>query len=122
MKRDRFFLIAVQGDFVIFSALLGFIFSQFCSAWLFPVLSMIAGSIGGSQFVLANKVLFGEKDMAGKIGGLSYGIDLLGSFLGAVLTGIFLIPILGMPKTCFVIAAVNLAVLAILLINVSVEE
>ncbi len=118
----RALLIAVQGDFIIFSVLLGVIFSQFCSEGLFPILSVIAGSIGGSQFALASKVLFGERDRVGKIGGLSYGVDLLGSFFGALLTGIFLIPILGIPKTCFAVALVNIAVLALLVVNVRVEE
>jgi predicted membrane-bound spermidine synthase len=58
----------------------------------------------------------------GKVGGLSYGIDLLGSFFGALLAGAFLIPILGIPKTCFATALINLSILGLLLFNVSVEE
>ena len=115
-------LIAVQGDFIIFSVLLGAIFSKFCPNYLFPALSMIAGSIGGAQFAIANKVLLGENRDVGRTGGLNYGIDLFGSFLGALLTGVFLIPILGIPKTCFAIALINLSVLILLFINVHVEE
>ncbi|MDP3730343.1 MAG: hypothetical protein Q8R14_02330 [Candidatus Omnitrophota bacterium] len=121
-KRDRIFLMAVQGDFIIFSVLLGAVFSRFCPDPLFPVLSVIAGSIGGAQFALASRVLLGQKKDAGRVGGLSYGIDLFGSFLGALLTGIFLIPILGIPKTCFAIALINLSALVLLFINLRVEE
>ena len=121
-KRDRIFLIAVQGDFMIFSILLGAMFSKFCPNFFFPVLSVIAGSIGGVQFTLANKVLLGRSNDIGKVGGISYGIDLFGSFFGALLTGVFLIPILGIPKTCFAVALINLAALVMLLVNVSVEE
>ncbi|MCX5666871.1 MAG: hypothetical protein NTY34_00940 [Candidatus Omnitrophica bacterium] len=121
-KQDRTFLIAVQGDFIIFSILLGVIFSKFCPDSLFPVLSVIAGSIGGAQFAIANKILLGRKKDVATVGGLSYGVDLFGSFLGALLTGVFLIPILGIPKTCFAVALINAAVIALLFVNMRVEE
>ena len=122
IKRDRIFLIAVQGDFILFSVLLGVIFSRFCPNFLFPVLSVIAGSIGGAQFAIANKILLGKRKDVATLGGLTYGIDLFGSFLGALLTGIFLIPILGIPKTCFAITLINAAVFVLLFINMRVEE
>lgn len=119
---DRALLMAVQGDFILFSVLLGLIFSKFCPNALFPVLSMIAGSIGGAQFAAANKILLGQKRDVGRVGGLSYGIDLFGSFCGALLTGVFLIPILGIPKTSFAVALINVAVLTLLFANMRVEE
>lgn len=118
----RALLIAVQGDFILFSILLGILFSKFCPDYLFPVLSVIAGSIGGAQFAIANKIFLGRNRDVGRVGGLIYGIDLFGSFLGALLTGIFLIPILGIPKTSFAIALANLSVLLLLFTNVRVEE
>ena len=126
----RILLIAIQGDLIIFPVLLGVIFSKFSPGYLFPILSIIAGSIGGAQFALANNILLGEgRDVplenysrAGRVGGLSYGIDLLGSFFGALLTGVFLIPILGIPRTCFAVALINLSVLGLLVFNLSIEE
>ena len=82
---------------------------------LFLFLPIIAGFIGGFQFPLANKIYLGnEKKDIGKVAGLSYGMDLFGSCLGAFLTAIFLIPILGIPKTCWVAAVINFIVLALL--------
>jgi len=82
---------------------------------LFLLLPVIAGFIGGIQFPLANKMyLANEEKEIGRVAGLSYGIDLFGSCLGSLLTAVFLIPILGIPKTCWVAAAVNLTVLALL--------
>jgi len=118
----RVLLIAIQGDFILFSVLLAVAFSKFCPDALFPILSVVAGSIGGAQFAIANKILLGRKRDVATVGGLSYGTDLFGSFFGALLTGIFLIPILGIPKTCFAIAFINLSVLILLLINLRVEE
>ena len=45
---------------------------------------------------------------------MTYGVDLLGSCFGALLTGVLLIPILGIAWSCFVIAAINFSILIIL--------
>ena len=122
LGRERAFLLAVQGDFLLFSIILPIFFLKFGLNLLFPVMSVIAGFIGGSQFTLASKVLMPEGQEAGRVGGLTYGVDLVGSFFGALLTGVFLIPILGIPKTCIVLAAINMVVLGLLALNVSIEE
>jgi spermidine synthase len=122
LGRERAFLLAVQGDFLLFSVILPVFFLKFGLNFLFPVMSIIVGFIGGSQFTLASKVLASKGQDAGRVGGLTYGVDLLGSFLGALLAGIFLIPILGIPKTCVALAVINMAVLGLLAFNVSIEE
>lgn len=81
---------------------------------LFPFLPIIAGFIGGFQFPLANKIYLGKREEIARVAGLSYGMDLLGSCLGALLTGAFLIPIIGIPKTCLVVAIMNFMVLILL--------
>lgn len=82
---------------------------------LFLLLPIIAGFIGGFQFPLANKIYpVNEKKEIGRVAGLSYGLDLLGACLGAFLTAIFLIPILGIPKTCWVTAIINFTILILL--------
>lgn len=82
----------------------------------FPFLPIVAGFIGGFQFPLANKICLKENAKVGRIAGLSYGLDLLGSCLGALLTGAILIPVLGITKTCLLVAGMNFAVLVILLL------
>ncbi|MDP2768009.1 MAG: hypothetical protein Q8O41_11295, partial [Candidatus Methanoperedens sp.] len=82
---------------------------------LFLFLPIIAGFIGGFQFPLANKIYpLNEKKGIGRVAGLSYGLDLLGACLGAFLTAIFLIPILGIPNTCRVTAIINFTILILL--------
>lgn len=81
---------------------------------IFPFLPIIAGFIGGFQFPLANKIYLGKRDEIGRVAGLSYGMDLLGACLGALLTGAFLVPLLGIPKTCLVVALMNFTVLLLL--------
>jgi len=77
---------------------------------VFAILPVIAGFIGGFQFPLANKIwLEGSKDI-GKTTGLLYGIDLLGSCLGGLITGILLIPLLGIIQTCILLGVINIFV------------
>ena len=73
-------------------------------------------------FTLKLKVLLGKSEDSGRVGGLSYGVDLLGSFLGAILTGVLLVPVLGIPKTCIALAVINTAILALLVLNLHIEE
>jgi len=85
---------------------------------IFPSLSVIAGLLAGAQFSIVNKIyLGGRMDAAGRIAGLTYGIDLLGSCLGALLSGMFLIPVLGIPWSCFIVAAINFSALIVLLLS-----
>ena len=82
---------------------------------LFPFLPIIAGFIGGFQFPLANKIYLGSEREIGRVAGLTYGMDLLGSCLGALLASAFLIPILGIPQTCVAVAFLNIGSLVLLI-------
>jgi len=83
---------------------------------IFPFLPVISGFIGGVQFPLANKIYLEDREKLGRVAGLSYGLDLLGACLGSFLAAAFLVPILGIFQTCFLVAVINATVLAILLL------
>jgi len=74
----------------------------------FPLLSAAAGYITGYQFPLANNIYSPAPAAISSTGGLIYGVDLLGSCLGALLVSAFWVPILGIVQTCFAIALFNL--------------
>ena len=74
----------------------------------FVILPIVAGFIGGIQFPLANKVWLKDSKDIGKTTGLLYGIDLLGSCFGGLVTGMLLIPLLGIIQTCILLAAINI--------------
>ena len=102
--------------FWAFSSLKGETSFWFGSNIIFPFLPIVAGLIGGFQFPLANSLYL--KTKSAKVGysaGLTYGLDLFGSCLGALLTSIFLIPIIGIPLTCLLVAGLNLIGLILLL-------
>jgi len=102
--------------FWVFSSLKGEFSFSLGSNIIFPFLPIIPGLIGGFQFPLANSLYIESKSAkVGYSAGLTYGIDLFGSCLGAVLVSIFLIPIIGIPMSCFLIAGLNLVGLILLL-------
>jgi spermidine synthase len=59
----------------------------------FFVYLLLLGFLGGDLFVVSNNLFLREK----KNYGLGYGLDLLGSFLGALVVSSFLIPLVGLP-------------------------
>ena len=59
------------------------------------------------------KPLMGTK--ASSSGGLTYGLDIFGACIGAILTSVFLIPIIGIPMACVLVAGLNLVGLILLL-------
>jgi spermidine synthase len=84
----------------------------FRSEMLFYVLNFLLGIITGRQFSTANLCL-DDPEVAGKL----YGIDLIGSFLGAFIPSIVLIPLFGIFHTLLFIVGMK-AVSAIIILSV----
>jgi len=82
---------------------------------ILPFLPIIAGFIGGFQFPLANKLYLQSRTGLVRAAGLTYGFDLFGSCLGALLVSVFLLPILGIPVVCLLVAILNGVSLVLLL-------
>ncbi len=91
--------------------------SWFGSNIIFPLLPVVAGFIGGLQFPLGNKIYLAASNEIGRTGGLTYGIDLIGACMGAIIVSAFLIPILGIFQTCIAVAILNLSTLFFLMLN-----
>ncbi len=68
---------------------------------LVPVLIFFGGFLGGLHFPLSVRIL------ARKKAGIVYAVDLLGSSLGALITSVIFIPILGIVFTLFLFVALN---------------
>lgn len=69
---------------------------------LFYLLILLSGTITGGQFSTAN-LSIGEPDAAGRL----YGFDLIGSFLGAFIPSIILIPLFGVSNALLVVAGIK---------------
>jgi spermidine synthase len=87
----------------------------------FPMLAFFAGFVGGLQFPLANALWLEETPGAARAAGYTYGIDLLGSCLGALLTSTLLVPVLGIPHTCVAASLLNVGSLLLLLLRPTVR-
>lgn len=121
--RDHFGVFKkIQISVTLYPLLLPFIFlfitrsDSLKISWLganiiFPFMPIIAGFIGGLQFPLGNKIYLSNESLAGKVGGLTYGIDLIGASLGAAIVSAFLIPIIGIFQTCIAVGLLNFSVL-----------
>ncbi len=81
------------------------------SQWLFPLLAILCGALGGYQFRVASRVFFGGEK--GGNPGAPYALDLAGSCAGAILFSVYLIPVFGFVRTAGLMALVSLAPLAV---------
>ena len=90
---------------------------------VFWLIALIAGCLGGMVFPLA--IRFGraghdpQQERAEKTGesaaaGALYGAELLGGCLGARIGATFLVPVLGIPQTCMMVAVAGLAAIVAL--------
>jgi spermidine synthase len=82
---------------------------------VFPLLALFAGSLGGWQFPLANRIYFDERETARP--GTLYAVDLAGACAGALLISAYVVPVFGFLKTGELIALVNLVPAAMALIS-----
>ena len=98
---------------------------------LFYILSLFCGMAGGIQFTLANQfmktadpscsVLKGGLPDTARTAGRLYAFDLAGSFLGALLTSVFLMPIFGIQNTIIFVVLIK-AVSLLLLFSIRHEK
>ncbi|MDD5085632.1 MAG: hypothetical protein PHE61_06290 [Candidatus Omnitrophica bacterium] len=121
-------LIIIQGVMIIFIALLAAVFklSEFYGTHSaardifqagFPLLTAIAGLIGGLQFPIANSLYMEppsnpaaqepKPDPSEKKVGTIYAYDLLGSSVGALIVSTLVVPILGIYPTLGLLAFIN---------------
>lgn len=90
-------------------------------ATVYSVLPVVAGFIGGLQYPLANFLLSSRGPSQDrqffKAAGRLYAADTWGATLGAIVTGVIFIPILGIEGVVVLCGVMNLSVLAMLVIS-----
>ncbi len=80
------------------------------------LLPFVSGFIGGASFQAANKIyLHGLRDdAAAAASGVLYGVDLIGSAIGAMAVSALLVPVVGIYETCEMVLILNVSVLVLL--------
>jgi spermidine synthase len=82
---------------------------------LFLFLSFVCGFLIGAQFPLANELYREDDDTGiGETAGTLYGADLLGGWLGGIVGGVVLLPVLGLLGSCVVVAMLKMSTLFVL--------
>ncbi len=127
VKRNFFFFIGLELAMILFSVALPAIFLLF-SPYLdspavfsffrviFFVLSFFSGLLIGAQFPLANKIYLKRSPNLSGTAGLLYGADLAGGWIGGLLGGVVLLPVLGLVQTCMAVVLLKMTSLLILLV------
>ena len=82
---------------------------------IFPLLTLITGSFGGYQFVLASNLYFRDDSQKNQNIGIIYGLDLIGAMFGGITLSSFIIPLFGFFKTAILLTIVNFLVVSFLL-------
>jgi spermidine synthase len=84
---------------------------------IFIAVSFIAGFLLGAEFPLANKIYFARQEFVNS-GAQLYAADLTGACLGAIISSVVLIPILGIWETGLFIACLKLAAVIAIIFSV----
>jgi spermidine synthase len=92
-------LMGLEATVAVFAVVVPLLFQ---AEALYYLLSFLAGGITGYQFALVNHIM-GRQEAAGRL----YAFDLAGSFAGAVLSAIILIPMLGIQGALLFLAGVK---------------
>jgi predicted membrane-bound spermidine synthase len=85
--------------FIIISQLLLIVFGLYSSKIVYLLFILLCGVGTGLQYPFINRVLIEGGMPVGKTAGLIDSMDHLGAFLGALVTNILLVPILGITAT-----------------------
>jgi spermidine synthase len=119
LRRDAGMLMAIEGAMVVFALLLPVVFLGFepyleqpglmtVTRVMFLVLSFLSGFLTGLEFPLAGKMTLGTSSRIGGTAGLLYGADLIGGWVGGIIGGVVLLPVLGLVETCLTLAVLKL--------------
>ncbi len=133
IKKDFASFLKLEVAIIIFSGILPVIFLFFhpylgrpviffLLKIVFLVLSFLSGLLVGAQFPLANKIYLtlGIKPQGPNLSrtvGLLYGADLFGGWMGGIVGGVVLLPVLGLLGTCMVVVMLKVSSLIILVVS-----
>ena len=89
---------------------------------VFPIFTLMTGYFTGAIFSLINKIWINRRNLQDsalslKDAGAVYGMDLAGAAIGVLVTGIVLIPLIGIIPACFFLASLIIGNIILLFIG-----
>jgi len=89
--------------------------SPAAASWVFTMASFLAGVLGGSHFSLAALASTVAGARLERTGGYLYAVDLAGAAGGALLAGLFVLPLYGVTSTLVLLSLLSLMSLVMIL-------
>ena len=117
-------LIVLQGVIGVYALILPFIISILYFYSTIAEIGLIffigiAGILTGLEFPLVNKIFIQSRRDIAMSAGATDSADHVGAFFGAMLTGVILLPILGVLGTCIILAVLNISSLVLLAFSIT---
>jgi spermidine synthase len=97
-------------------------FSFVVVEWTVSVMVGLTGALGGAAFALAGGVRLHAVGRAGKAAGGVVGADHVGACLGALFTGLLLVPVYGIMTTALLLAGIKVVSAGLLLLTGRVNQ
>lgn len=91
-------------------------FSSLKFPFIFFIVSFVSGYLVGSEFPLANKIYAQDKTQI-RTGGILYALDLAGAWSAALVVSVALVPVIGILKTCILLAILKTISLTLVFFN-----
>ena len=101
-------LITLEMSGVILALVVSALFPMRLVPFVFFIVSAAAGLLVGTQFPYVNAV-YSNNSPKGNTGGVVYALDLLGSWVAALLVSALFLPLIGVVKTCILVALIKLS-------------
>ena len=125
IKKDLALFIKIELGIVLFAGILPVVFiglrpyldrpsGAYFLQIIFFFLSFSSGFLVGAEFPLASKIHLGISPRVGRTAGLLYGADLLGGWIGGIVGGVVLLPVLGLLGACLVVVMLKVSSLILL--------
>lgn len=128
IKQGRPWLIRIELAIILFAGMLPGVFLLFhpylakpvvfaLLEVVFLILSFLSGVLIGAEFPLANKIYLKGSPHLSRTAGLLYGSDLFGGWVGGIVAGVVLLPILGLVGTCLVVVVLKVVSLSLIIFS-----
>ncbi|HVP58576.1 MAG TPA: hypothetical protein VMU02_10800, partial [bacterium] len=75
---------------------------------VFVAVAGFAGFIGGAVFSAASAALASQEELRGRAGAIAYSLDLVGASIAGFVTGLLIIPAVGILRSACAVAATSL--------------
>jgi spermidine synthase len=85
--------------------------------WCVSIMVALTGVLGGAAFALAGRLQLQTTGRPGSAAGTIVGADHAGACLGALLSGILLVPVFGTAAAAFILAGIKLTSVALLAVG-----